>query len=196
MADHYYSTNPASESKERIIEYDINGKKIQLITDNGVFSKAHVDFATSFMITTIFNDVKGNVLDLGCGYGVIGIAVSFSQNVNKVTMCDVNQRAIDLAKRNAENNNLKDFEVIESDCFLNIKQKYDTIITNPPIRAGKSVIYKMFEDSHLHLNDGGALYLVINKKHGAPSTIAYLKTLFDNVEVLDKKAGFNVIKCS
>ena len=173
----------------------MRNKNFHFITDNGVFSKAHVDFATSFMLNTIFNDVKGSVLDLGCGYGVIGIIVSSNSNVSKITMCDVNQRALDLAKRNAEKNKVINYEVVESDCFENINEKFDTIITNPPIRAGKSVIYKMYEDSKNHLKSNGVLFLVINKKHGAPSTITFLESIFNNVEVLDKKAGFNVIKC-
>lgn len=193
--EHYFSNNPTSESNEKIIEYNFKDKVIKLITDNGVFSKAHVDFATNFLINTIFDDVRGNILDLGCGYGVIGISLSTNLNVKKITMCDINNRALNLAKRNADNNKLKDYEIIESDGFENIKEKFDTIITNPPIRAGKSVIYKMYEDSKKYLNDSGAFYLVINKKHGAPSTITYLSEIYENVEVLDKKAGFCVIKC-
>ena len=193
--DHYFSSNPTSESNEKVIEYRIKNKNIYLITDNGVFSKAHVDFATNFMLETIFDEVGGDVLDLGCGYGVIGISIASNSNVKKITMCDINNRALELAKRNAEKNDIEEFEIVESDGFSNINKTFDTIITNPPIRAGKSVIYKMFEDSKSHLKPNGVLFLVINKKHGAPSTIAFLKTIFDNVEVLDKKAGFNVIKC-
>ena len=100
-----------------------------------------------------------------------------------------------LYKRNAERNKVQNIEIIESNAFENIKEKFDTIITNPPIRAGKAVIYDMYKEAKEHLNENGTLYLVINKKHGAPSTINYLNELFDNVEVLDKKAGFNVIKC-
>jgi len=193
--EHYYSSNPTSESNEKNIVYEINHQKIELITDNGVFSKAHVDFATNFMLNTIFEEVRGKVLDLGCGYGVIGIGVSKNSNVTKITMCDVNQRALDLAKRNAIQNHLQDFEVIESNGFENINEYFDNIITNPPIRAGKSVIYKMYQDAKQHLNIGGVFYLVINKKHGAPSTITYLRELYENVEIMDKKAGFHVIKC-
>ncbi len=193
--EHYYSSNPTSESNERVVEYEINGKKFSFISDNGVFSKAHVDFATNFMLETVIDEVEGNVLDLGCGYGVIGIVVSrFSKN-SHVIMCDVNNRALDLARRNILKNKVENVEVIESDGFENINDKFDTIITNPPIRAGKTVIYQMYQDAREHLNDGGKFFLVINKKHGAPSTISYLKELFKNVEVLDKKAGFNVIKC-
>ena len=193
--EHYYSSNPTSESNERTIEYTIKDKNFKFITDNGVFSKAHVDFATDFMLKTIVEEVRGDVLDLGCGYGVIGITVSKFGNTKKITMCDINNRALDLARRNAERNKVQNVEIIESNAFENIKEKFDTIITNPPIRAGKAVIYDMYKEAKEHLNENGTLYLVINKKHGAPSTITYLNELFDNVEVLDKKAGFNVIKC-
>ena len=99
---------------------------------------------------------------------MIGIVVASNPNVTSITMCDVNHRALDLAKRNAIKNKIRNFEIIESDGFENIKDKYDTIITNPPIRAGKVVIYKMYEDSKQHLSEEGILYLVINKKHGLP----------------------------
>lgn len=194
--EHYYTSDPSVKSEEREIEYELEGNKFKFITDNGVFSKNHVDIATSFLLKTIYGEVKGDVLDVGCGYGVIGITVAKNSNVNTVTMLDVNRRALELAKRNSEKNKVVEkTRILESDGFEGIHDKYDTIITNPPIRAGKSVIYKMYEDAKMHLKDGGVLYLVINKKHGAPSTITFLNTLFKNCEVLDKKTGFNVIKC-
>lgn len=195
--EHYYSENPESESNEKEITYEINGKKFKFISDNGVFSKGHVDFATDFMLRMILKDeINGKVLDMGCGYGVIGITISkLCGEVSKVVMCDINNRAVDLSKRNVINNKVVNAEVIASNGFENVNDKFDVIITNPPIRAGKAVIYKMYEDAKLHLNDGGKFYLVINKKHGAPSTINYLNEIYSNVEVLDKKAGFNVIRC-
>ena len=141
--------------------------------------------------------IHGDVLDLGCGYGTIGITLKkFFENI-KVTMLDINERAIGLANKNVKINGLKDIVIKESDGFDIIKEdeKFDFVVTNPPIRAGKKVIYKMYEDSFNHLKKGGALYLVINKKHGAPSTKEFLTSLFGNCEVLDKKTGFNVIKC-
>ena len=193
--DHYYSKDPTSKSEERILEYELSGNKFKFISDNGIFSKNHVDFATDFLIRTIYNEVKGDILDVGCGYGVIGITLSKNKNVNSVTMLDVNHRALELATRNSKLNNTNNIKVIESDGFENINNLYDTIITNPPIRAGKSVIYKIYEDAKNHLNDGGILFLVINKKHGAPSTIEYLNELFGDCEVVDKKSGFNILKC-
>lgn len=194
--EHYYTSDPSVKSEEREIEYEVAGNHFKFTTDNGVFSKNHVDIATSFLLKTIYEEVQGDVLDVGCGYGVIGISVAKKSNVRSVTMLDVNRRALELAQRNSERNKINDkIKIVESDGFEKIDEKYDTIITNPPIRAGKSVIYKMYEDAKEHLKDGGVLYLVINKKHGAPSTITFLNTLFGNCEVLDKKTGFNVIKC-
>ena len=195
--DHYYSANPESESNEREIKYELKDRTFKFISDNGVFSKEHVDFATDFMLRTIIDDeLEGSVLDMGCGYGVIGITVSnLCSKVSSVTLCDINNRAIDLATRNAERNRVVNANIFASDGFANVEGRFDIIITNPPIRAGKAVIYKMYEDAKEHLNDGGRFYLVINKKHGAPSTINYLNELYSEVEVLDKKAGFNVIRC-
>ena len=144
--DHYYSKDPTSKSEERILEYELSGNKFRFISDNGIFSKNHVDFATDFLIRTIYSEVKGDILDVGCGYGVIGITLSRNKNVSNVTMLDINHRALELATRNSKLNNTNNIKVIESDGFENINNLYDTIITNPPIRAGKSVIYKIYEN--------------------------------------------------
>ena len=196
--EHYFTNNPTSESNEHEIKYLLNDKPFKFMVDNGVFSKAHVDIATDFMLKTIINeDIHGNVLDVGCGYGVIGIVLSKFFEI-KCKMLDINERALGLAKKNITLNGCKNIDTIESDGFEAIKddEKFDIIVTNPPIRAGKQVIYAMYEEAYKHLKDDGAFYLVINKKHGAPSTITFLKTMFASCEVLDKKTGFNVIKCS
>lgn len=193
--EHYYTNNPTSKSEERTLEYKIKDKTIKFISDNGVFSKAHVDIATNFLLQTILNeDIKGKVLDLGCGYGTIGITLSKFFNID-ITMLDINERALELTRKNCKANQINNVKIIESDGMEKITEMFDIIVTNPPIRAGKSVIYKMYKDAYEHLNEDGKLYLVINKKHGAPSTKEYLTQIFGNCEVLDKKTGFNVMKC-
>lgn len=194
--EHYFTSDPTVKSEERILEYELKENKFLFISDNGVFSKNHVDSATDLLLKTIYEEVKGEVLDVGCGYGVIGISIAKNSNVKTVSMIDINHRALELASKNAVKNKVSEkVKIFESDGFEKISGTFDTIITNPPIRAGKAVIYKMYEDAKKHLNEGGSLYIVINKKHGAPSTITFLNNLFGNCEVLDKKAGFNVIKC-
>lgn len=193
--EHYFTNNPTSKSEERLIEYRIKDKTIKFISDNGVFSKGHVDIATNFMLNVIIEEkITGKVLDVGCGYGAIGITLSKFFDI-EVTMLDINERALALAKKNVKLNDLKNIKIIESDGFEKITDEYDYIITNPPIRAGKAVIYKMYEDAYKHLKNGGKLYLVINKKHGAPSTKEYLTQIFGNCEILDKKTGFHVMMC-
>ncbi|MBO5143666.1 MAG: class I SAM-dependent methyltransferase [Clostridia bacterium] len=193
--EHYYSNNPTSKSEERIIEYKIKEKNIKFISDNGVFSKGHVDIATNFMLNVLIEEnILGKLLDVGCGYGTIGITLSKFFDID-VTMLDINERALNLARKNVKLNNVENIKIIESDGLEKINEEYDVIVTNPPIRAGKAVIYKMYEDSYKHLKNGGVLYLVINKKHGAPSTKDFLTQLFGNCEILDKKTGFNVMKC-
>ena len=196
--EHYYTNNPTSKSEEKEIEYYIADKKIKLVVDNGVFSKNHVDIATNFMLNVLLKEnIKGDVLDVGCGYGVIGITLASFFKDLKVVMIDINERALGLAKKGVKLNKLDNISVLESDGLSALKEseKFDCVVTNPPIRAGKQVLYKMYEDSFNHLKEGGVLLLVINKKHGAPSTKDYLMDLFGNCEVLDKKTGFNVIKC-
>ncbi len=195
--DHYYSKEPTSKSNEFEIKYTIKDKTFTFIVDNGVFSKDRVDFASDLMLKAILEeDLHGKLLDVGCGYGVFGIVLSKFFDV-ECKMIDINNRAIGLSQKNAKLNGCKGITIAQSDSFENIKENemYDFIVTNPPIRAGKKVIYDIYTNAFNHLNDGGAFYLVINNKHGAPSTKDFLNDLFGNFEVLDKKAGFHVIKC-
>ena len=155
--EHYFTSDPTVKSEERFLTYQIKERDFSFISDNGVFSKNHVDMATDLLLKTIYQETKGEVLDIGCGYGVIGITLATSIKVNQVTMLDVNHRALELAKRNANRNGVsKKVKVIESDGLSQIapEEKFDTIVTNPPIRAGKAVIYQMYQDAYSHLRDG------------------------------------------
>ena len=194
MNDHYYTRNPASESRPVGCEYEYRGIRLSFQTDAGVFSKGEVDTGTDLLLKALPEEMGGEILDLGCGWGVIGISVARKWPDAKVTMADINQRALALSRENAKRNRA---EVVcaESDGMAAFEGKlFDAVITNPPIRAGKQVIYKMFADAAKCLKPGGALYLVIRKQQGAESCMKYLGTIFGSVEKIDKSGGFWVIR--
>ena len=195
MNDQYYTADPTSESRPVPCAFPYRGHGLNFMTDAGVFSKGELDVGSRLLIDAL-PAFTGDVLDIGCGWGAMGIAVAKANKNARVTMVDVNRRALDLCRQNCERNRVT-AEVIESDGMAEVMgRKFDAIITNPPIRAGKQVIYKMFADASASLKADGALYLVIRKQQGAESCVKYLKTLFDEVEKLDKSAGFWVLKAS
>ena len=164
-------------------------------TDNGVFSKDGLDFGSRLLLENIpLTEIGESLLDVGCGYGVFGIVLNKILGV-KVTMCDVNRRALHLAEKNIKENKCSDCSVIESNCYQNINSKYSTIITNPPIRAGKKVVYEILEGAKDYLLPGGRLFFVVWKEQGAKSIISDMQKIY-NVEVLERKKGFFIIKCT
>ena len=192
---HYFSEdNDNLKSNPQVIAFSANNTPLKFNTDNGVFSKNSFDRGTEILLKyLVVKKSHKTALDLGCGYGVIGIYLNKAHNLD-VDMVDINKRAIDLSKANVELNNAS-ANVFASDGLSNVKKKYDLIITNPPIRAGKEVIYRFFEDAAQYLNIDGEFYLVINKKHGAVSALSKLNEIYNKVEIINKKKGFNVIKC-
>jgi 16S rRNA (guanine1207-N2)-methyltransferase len=166
---------------------------LNLFTDAGVFSKDKVDYGSQVMIKTL-PDLSGNILDLGCGYGVIGLSIAQTNPEAHVTMVDVNQRAVDLANQNIERNKIKNATAFVSDGFQQVTGLFHAIVSNPPIRAGKKVIYALFEQSMEYLHPGGSLYLVIQKKQGAKSAVDKLQSVFGNCEVINKQGGYWILK--
>ena len=188
-----YFDNVDLKSEIRKFNVDILNYHLVFNSDNGVFCKEHLDFGTRLLLENItWNEVDGDILDIGCGYGPIGI-IAFKITGNSVTMCDVNKRALHLARMNAKENQVN-ANILESNCYENIDGIFDTIITNPPIRAGKKILYEILFGAKEHLTDNGKLFLVIHKDQGAKSLIKDLEKLY-NVEVLEKNKGFFVIKC-
>lgn len=192
---HYFSEdNDTLKSNPKEIAFRVNGLDIKLNTDNGVFAKGGFDRGTSVLLQYAeFDENMKSVLDLGCGYGVIGIYLSMLFGIAP-DMIDVNRRAVELTSENIVKNYAKG-QSFYSEGFKNINRKYDCIITNPPIRVGKKVMYQLLDDAKNYLCDKGRLLLVINKKHGALSTIEHLETIYRNVVILGKNKGFYVIMC-
>ena len=190
-----YFTNEKLPSNVKMRKCSVLGKEFSFYTDNGVFSKDGIDFGSRLLLEHIpLEEVGVKVLDMGCGYGTIGIIINKLTN-SSVDMVDVNLRALHLSKRNIEENKCNNCNVFESNCYEAINSKYDTIITNPPIRAGKNIVYEILMKAKEYLNDSGNLFLVIRKEQGAKSLIFDLEKIY-NVSILEKKKGFFVLKCT
>ena len=194
MPEHYYTNTPTSEHEERSFRAVFAGKVLAFDTDAGVFSKQHVDPGSELLCKSLPDDLSGDVLDMGCGWGAMTVMTLARFPKCSVTMADVNERALGLAVSNVEKNRMTAKAVL-SDGFEKIEGEFDVVITNPPIRAGKAVIYKMFEDAKAHLREGGSLYLVIRKQQGAPSALKFLKELYSKAEVIERDGGYWIIRC-
>lgn len=190
-----YFSNEKLLSQIRKTESTILGRKFVFFTDNGVFSKDGLDFGSRLLLESIpLEEVGANVLDVGCGVGVFGIVLNKLLETS-VDMVDVNLRAIHLTERNIKENHCHNIRVFESNCYENVTKKYSCIITNPPIRAGKKIVYEIVMNAINYLEKKGVLFLVIRKEQGAKSLISDLEKIY-NVEVLERKKGFFIIKCT
>ncbi|WP_462412551.1 class I SAM-dependent methyltransferase [Neobacillus sp. Marseille-QA0830] len=198
MSEHYYSRTQNVESNPKYWEYTLRNHLFRFKTDNGVFSKREVDFGSRLLIETFrMPDIEGDILDVGCGYGPIGLAIAKEYSRSTVHMVDVNERAIELAKENAEKNGISNVKIYESDRLENVMEMaFAAILTNPPIRAGKKTVHDIFEQSFDRLASSGELWVVIQKKQGAPSALEKLKELFSRVETVDKSKGYFIIKAT
>ena len=190
----HYFTNEDLKSEIKKFEIEINNEKLIFNTDNGVFSKGELDYGSYLLIKNVLPIVKGKVLDLGCGYGPIGCIVN-KVTKSEVLMVDVNKRAVHLTEMNIKENNVKYCNAFVSNVYQEVSKKYDYIITNPPIRAGKEVVYKILFEASKHLKENGALYFVINKNQGALSAKRDLEKVA-SVEILEKNKGFYIMKAT
>ena len=190
--DHYYSENPTTEHRIAQIEYSLGDIDLKFTTDSGVFSKDKVDYGTNVLLRSL-PPIDGKILDLGCGYGPIGITLARLNPRAEITMIDINQRAVDLAKINIEQNGVKNARVLQSNGFENLEGTFNAIISNPPIRTGKKVIYSLFEESIQYLENGGSIYLVIQKKQGAKSAMEKLNEIYGNCRAINKKGGYWIL---
>ena len=188
----YFDNDNNIRHNKRIIEFYFNDKNYNLYSDNGVFSKDKFDYGTRLLLDSIdISKLSGNVLDLGCGIGVVGIILgTINKNIN-IDMIDINERAISLVRDNLTLNKVK-ANVFSSDVYSNVNKKYDYIITNPPIRAGKEVVRKFLLGGYDYLNDNGILYFVMRKDHGVKSMIKELESKY-NVTIVNKDKGFYIV---
>ena len=190
---HYFTNNDNLKSEIKTIKYTNGDFLLEFSSDNGVFSKNHLDYGSKLLIETIIknNVYEKKVLDVGCGYGFIGISLAKILHCD-VTMIDINKRAIHLCEMNIKKNKVvaKSFE---SDIYENVKDKYDLIVTNPPIRAGKNTVLEILGRAKEFLNKDGELWFVIRKDQGAKSVAKELEKVY-NLEILEKSKGFYIFR--
>lgn len=192
MTKMYYAENPDSAHDIHELKVTLLGQSFTFLTDSGVFSKKMVDYGSQVLLNTLDFEKGKTLLDLGCGYGPLGISLAKVQGV-KPTMVDVNNRAIDLAKQNAQKNGVE-ADIFQSDIYEKVNGTFDYIISNPPIRAGKQVVHTIISESINYLKVGGNLTIVIQKKQGAPSAKAKMEVVFGNVEILKRDKGYYILR--
>ena len=190
---HYFINDNNLKKKKKIININYNNKEIKLYTDNGVFSKEHFDYGSKLLVNNFLKEEKsGRVLDLGCGYGVIGIILSQNKKLY-IDMVDINNNAVNLTKENLKLNNIENATSFVSNIYSEITNKYDYIITNPPIRAGKETIRTFLFDAQNHISENGEIWFVMRKDHGVKSMMKELEKDY-KIEVVDKDKGFYIVK--
>ena len=193
---HYYTNDPNLKSDIKEIKVDILDTSFFFDVDYGVFSNKRLDFGTKILIEhATIDDDKKIIIDMGCGYGPIAIAMAYQHPDKAVFAYDINTRAVSLTKRNALKNNVK-IEAYESNLFQNVKVNADVILTNPPIRTGKQNIFELYEQAYDNLNENGDLFVVIRAQQGAESTKKKLIELFGNCNSVYQKKGYRIYKCT
>lgn len=191
----YFDSVTPKKVKYYSYEADINGDKFTLLGTSGTFSKEHLDDGSKYLLETIIQmDLGNKILDMGCGTGPIGLILAASDSSRQLTLADVNTRALELASENAKTLGVSSrVEIVNSDVYLNINSTFTSIISNPPIRAGKKVTYAIYDGALKHLEPDGKLIIVIRRQQGAESVYSHLQTLFNKVEVLRRKKGYWIL---
>lgn len=192
MTKMYFAENPDAEHDIHELNVQLLGQNMTFLTDAGVFSKKMIDYGSQTLLKCLDFHKQESVLDVGCGYGTLGLTLVKAKEV-KATLVDINQRALDLARQNADRNQVL-ATIFQSNIYQNVEGRFHHIISNPPIRAGKQVVHEVIAGSYAHLLDGGDLTIVIQKKQGAPSAKAKMEDVFGNCEILKKDKGYYILR--
>ena len=192
MTKMYFAENPDAKHDIHELNVELLGQRLTFLTDAGVFSKKMIDYGSRVLLSVLDFEAEERVLDVGCGYGPLGLTLAKAQGVT-ATMVDINQRALDLAQKNAERNQIS-ADIFQSNVYEKVSGIFDHIISNPPIRAGKQVVHEVISGSYEHLTEGGDLTLVIQKKQGAPSAKSKMEAVFSNCEIVKKDKGYYILR--
>ena len=192
MTNMYYEKNPKADHDIHELRVRLLDTPMTFLTDAGVFSKRMVDYGSQVLLNTLDLEPDKTLLDVGCGYGPLGLTLGKVFGV-QATLTDINSRALDLARANAEKNQVK-ARIFQSNIYEEVEGNFDYIVSNPPIRAGKSVVHEIIKGAFCHLEDQGSLTIVIQKKQGAPSAKAKMEEVFGNCQILKKDKGYYILE--
>lgn len=195
MSDHYFTANPSVASDKRFMELSFRGNVLKFETDAGVFSKNRLDPGTELLLSSLPERFDGRALDLGCGWGGVGAFMACMWPHATVVMTDINERAAELARVNLLKNNLR-ADVFQGDGLSHVEGHFDLIAFNPPIRAGKAVVHRLFSEGGEKLRGGGSLYIVIRKQQGAASAKRFLADRMEIVKTVARGGGYHVLKAT
>ncbi len=192
--EHYYSPKQSSELRQGEISFRIKGRLFTLLSAGGIFSYRNLDTGTKLLLEKSLGSIpeKAIVLDLGCGYGAVGVVVATLHPGCSVVMSDVNERACSMARKNVKRAGLGNARVVNSNGFANIKEEFDCILLNPPQSAGKKVCERLISDSAGHLKKKGRLCLVARHQKGGRMLSEAMKDVFGNIDVAGLGSGFRV----
>ena len=192
MTNMYYEKNPTADHDIHELHVRLLDTPMTFMTDAGVFSKKMVDYGSQVLLNALDLESGKLLLDVGCGYGPLGLTLGKVFGV-QVTLIDINNRALDLARSNAAKNQVE-AKIFPSNIYEKVEGLFDYIVSNPPIRAGKSVVHEIIQGAFYHLVDGGRLTLVIQKKQGAPSAKKKMEEVFGNCQILKKDKGYYILE--
>lgn len=189
----YYEDNQDLSHDFQTLTVELLGQSMRFKTDRGVFSKNGIDYGSRVLLENYQPESAKSLLDVGCGYGTLGLTLAKKFDLD-VTMVDVNSRALDLCRQNAIDNAVSNSKIELSNIYESVSEKYDAIISNPPIRAGKEVVHEILAAAFGHLNDGGHLTIVIQKKQGAPSAQKKMEEVFGNCQLIARDKGYFILR--
>ncbi|MDR2700146.1 MAG: methyltransferase [Nitrososphaerota archaeon] len=193
-SDHYFSSSPKSETNYGLIRAKFLGRNFEFITASSVFSKRRIDTGTQLLVESMILPEKGSVLDIGCGYGAVGIAAARFNSKLQIYMTDVNTRAVNLAKKNIENNKIANAQARCGHLYEPVEDlKFDCILSNPPVSAGMETVKTIITEAKKNMQPEAVFEMVIRSKIGAKMFPELFSETFGNCTIVARGSGFRVL---
>ena len=191
--EHYYTKQPKSQPRLGLVSTYLRGHYFQFQTSSSVFSKERIDLGTRLLIEAMILPETGHILDLGCGYGPIGIVAAVLNPNLHIVMVDINERAVWLAKENKTRIGVNNVEILRGDLYKPVENmKFDVILCNPPVSVGMKTVFQIISEALEHLRESGLFQIVIRSRVGSKQLLTTMEKTFGNVEIIARKSGYRV----